>query len=138
MDLGIFEKEYRNHFVVSEQTFLAFQQCSGDFNPLHTKESFAKEKGFPSCVMYGNILNAFLSFFVGMMLPVSDVIIHSQDIVFRNPVFLNDALEFQAEVSNLSEAVQAVEFKYAFRKEDGLLVAKGHIQIGILESPEKR
>ena len=134
MDLSVFNKEYRNRFVVSEKTFLAFQQCSGDFNPLHTDESFAERKGFPSCVMYGNILNAFLSYFVGMMLPVPDVIIHSQDIVFRSPVFLNDVLEFHAEVSNISEAVQAVEFKYTFRKVNGLLAAKGHIQIGLLES----
>lgn len=138
MNLDIFKKEFRSRFVVSEQTFLAFQQCSRDFNPLHTKESFAQGKGFPSCVMYGNILNAFLSYFVGMMLPVPDVIIHSQDIVFRNPFFLNDTLDFLAEVSNISEAVQAVEFKYTFRKENGLLVAKGHIQIGLLESVEKQ
>ena len=136
MDLNLFKKEYRHRFVISEQVFLAFQQCSGDFNPLHTKESFAQHKGFSSCVMYGNILNTFLSYFVGMMLPVPDVIIHSQDIVFRNPVFLNDSLEFKAEVSNISEAVKAVEFKYSFRNADDLLVAKGHIQIGILESAE--
>ena len=132
MDLSIFDKEYQHKFVVTQAVYDGFQQCSGDFNPLHTQEAFAKSKGFPECVMYGNILNGFVSYFIGMLLPTPDVIIHSQDIRFKNPVFLNDELDFTAKVEDVSEVVNTVIFKYAFRNAAGKLVARGHVQIGII------
>lgn len=131
MDLSIFDKEYQHKFVVTKAVYDGFQLCSGDFNSLHTEIDFAKSKGFNECVMYGNILNGFVSFFVGMMLPTPDVIIHSQDISFKNPVFLNDELDFTAKVEAVSEAVNTVIFKYTFRR-GGKIVAKGHVQIGVL------
>ena len=132
MDLSIFDKEYQHKFVVSQAVYDGFQQCSGDFNPLHTQEAFAKSKGFSECVMYGNILNGFVSYFIGMLLPTPDVIIHSQDIMFKNPVFLNDELDFTAKVEDISEVVNTVIFKYAFRNAAGKLVARGHVQIGVI------
>ena len=132
LDLTIFDKTYTHRFEVSDAVYESFQQCSGDFNPLHTLEEFAKRKGFPERVMYGNILNCFLSYFVGMLLPIQDVIIHSQDIAFKNPVFKGDILDFEASVDGLFESVQAIEFKYSFKNAERKTVAKGHIQIGIL------
>lgn len=132
MDLRIFDKEYKHLFIVSDEVYDAFQKCSGDFNPLHTDEDFAKSKGFSECVMYGNILNVFVSYFIGMLLPTTKVIIHSQDIAYKNPVFRHDVLDFNAKVSDISEAVQAVEFKFTFRNSAGNVVAKGRVQIGVL------
>ena len=132
MDLSIFDKEYKHQFVVSDEVYDAFQKCSGDFNPLHTDETFARSKGFPYCVMYGNILNGFVSYFIGMLLPTQEVIIHSQEIAYKNPVFKHDVLDFTAKVSDISEAVQTVEFKFIFRNASGKVVAKGLVQIGML------
>lgn len=132
MDLSIFDKEYQHKFVVTQAVYDGFQQCSGDFNLLHTNQDFAKGKGFPQCVMYGNILNGFVSYFIGMLLPSQEVIIHSQDIMFKNPVFLNDKLDFTAKVEDISEVVNTVIFKYAFRNAAGRLVARGHVQIGVI------
>lgn len=132
MDLSIFDKEYQHKFVVTQAVYDGFQQCSEDFNPLHTNQDFAKGKGFPQCVMYGNILNGFVSYFIGMLLPSQEVIIHSQDIIFKNPVFLNDELDFTAKVEDISEVVNTVIFKYSFRNAAGKLVARGHVQIGVI------
>lgn len=132
MDLSIFDKGYQHKFVVTQAVYDGFQQCSGDFNPLHTNQDFAKGKGFPQCVMYGNILNGFVSYFIGMLLPTQEVIIHSQDIMFKNPVFLNDELDFTAKVEDISEVVNTVIFKYTFRNAAGKLVARGHVQIGVI------
>ena len=96
---------------------------------------FAIEKGFASQVMYGNILNAFISHFVGMLLPTRDVMIQSQDISFHKPVFLNDDIQLDASVETVSEAVNIIEYKLKFRRiTEGKpeLVAKGHVQIGLL------
>ncbi len=132
MNLQFFDKEYKHTFRVDETVYTAFQICSGDKNPLHTDVDFAKGKGFKGCVMYGNILNAFVSYFIGMLLPTKDVIIHSQDIGYKNPLFLDDELVFTAKVSGIFEAVNAVEFKFNFKNKENKIVANGHIQIGLL------
>lgn len=119
-------------FAINERIKKAFQDCSNDFNPLHNDPDFAGRKGFPECVMYGNILNCFLSFFIGELLPTKDVIIHSQEITYRKPVFLNDILNFKAEIYEIIEAVNTVIYKYTFKNQASQTVAKGKIQIGIL------
>lgn len=118
-------------FHVTEEVYHAFQTCSNDRNPLHTEESFAVSKGFRSKVMYGNILNAFVSFFVGECLPTKEVVIHSQEIQYKNPVYMNDTLIFDAKVDGIYESVNTVEFKFKFVNEEGLVVAKGKVQIGV-------
>lgn len=132
MNLSVFEKEYQHRFVVTKEVYDAFQLCSGDKNPLHTNEEFARAKGFSECVMYGNILNGFVSYFIGMLLPSPDVIIHSQDIAYKNPVFMGDELDFTAKVEDISNAVKAIIFKFTFRNQSGKVVAKGHVQIGVI------
>jgi len=124
--------KFEESFVVSKKTHQDFIQLSQDVNPLHTNGEFALSKGFQGVVMHGNILNAFLSYFIGVCLPSKDVIIHSQDIQFKNPVYLDDKLDFTAQVSGVFESVNAVEFKYYFRNLELKIVAKGKIQIGII------
>ena len=124
--------EFEEYFVVSNSTYQDFLKLSNDKNPLHTNKDFALSKGFKGLVMHGNILNAYLSYFIGECLPLKDVIIHSQDIRFKNPVYLNDKLKFSAIVSGVFESVNAVEFKYYFRNSQLKVVAKGKIQIGII------
>ncbi|GHT43562.1 hypothetical protein AGMMS49965_17580 [Bacteroidia bacterium] len=147
---------YEREFCVSGEVYNGFVDVFRDRNPLHTDAAFAKNKGFEGVVMHGNILNGFLSYFIGECLPTKDVIIHSQEIQFKNAVYLNDTLNFKAQVVGVYESVNAIEFKFEFRRnltkinestEGGvqlpdnqqvmtdkkpLLVAKGKIQIGLL------
>lgn len=122
---------FTHTFQVSEAVYRGFQQTFKDYNPLHTLDEVAREKGFAGKVMHGNILNGFLSYFIGEGLPVKDVIIHSQSISFHKPVYLNDVLRFQAEITDFSESVKVVAFGFYFENESGKKVAKGKIQIGL-------
>lgn len=120
-------------FIVSPETYTGFIKLFKDENPLHTDEQFAKTKGFKGKVMHGNILHGFISYFIGECLPVKNVIIHSQEIEFKNPVYLNDELQFKAVVTGIYESVNTVEFKYYFKNSASNSVAKGKIQIGLLK-----
>lgn len=132
-------KNITHTYKVTPDVYYSFQRCSNDFNPLHTDEQWAKNKGFQECVMYGNILNAFVSHFVGMLLPSRNVIIQTQDIAFHKPVFLNDEIKLESSIEDVSEAVGIVNYKLKFTKfpkeenEKSILVAKGHVQIGLLK-----
>ena len=124
---------YKQKYCITPEVYSHFQMCSKDLNPLHTDEEFARIKGFSEKVMHGNILNAFISHFIGECLPIKDVIIHSQSITFKNPVFMYENLDFEAVVSGLFEAVNAIEFKYKFIKPNGKIAGKGLIQIGVIK-----
>ena len=123
-------------YQVTQEVYNGFQQCSSDYNPLHTDSAFASSKGFSSVVMYGNILNAFVSHFVGMLLPTREVMIQSQDICYQKPVYLNDEIILESSIDTISEAVNIIQYKLKFiRMKDGKreAVAKGHVQIGLLK-----
>ena len=123
--------EFRKEFVVTQKIYHGFRELFNDNNPLHVDAAFARAKGFDDIVMHGNILNGFLSYFIGECLPDKNVIIHSQEIKYSNPVYLNDKLIFTAKVEAIFESVRAVEIKFHFEKENALKVAKGKIQIGL-------
>jgi acyl dehydratase len=125
-------QQFRQSFRVTDQVYKGFIQISGDHNPLHTDEAFAQSKGFRGRVMHGNILNCFVSFFIGECLPVKNVIIHAQSIKYSLPVYLNDEVEFVAEIEGFYESVQTYEFKFYFKNADGKKVAKGDVQIGLI------
>lgn len=123
-------------YHVTPDVYFGFQRISSDFNPLHTDEAFAKSKGFPERVMYGNILNGFVSHFVGMILPSRDVMIQTQDIQYRKPVYLNDTILLKSEIETVSDAVEIINYKlkfYRVAEPKNVLVASGHVQIGTLK-----
>jgi len=124
---------YTHTFHVTQEVYDSFQVCSQDRNPLHTNETFARSKGFSDRVMYGNILNAFVSFFIGECLEIKDVMIQSQSINFKKPVFMNDTLDLTAKVDGIYDSVNTVEFKFAFaNKQNGVTVANGKVSISVM------
>ncbi|MCX5849039.1 MAG: MaoC/PaaZ C-terminal domain-containing protein [Deltaproteobacteria bacterium] len=124
--------KYEISFIISESIYEGFIQLFNDKNPLHVNESFAIEKGFKGKVMHGNILNGFLSYFIGECLPIKNVIILSQEIKYNKPVYLNDRLLFTAQVHDIFESANMVEIKFSFTNSDSIKVAKGNINIGII------
>jgi 3-hydroxybutyryl-CoA dehydratase len=123
---------YTHRFTVSPAIYTGFIQAYNDKNPLHTDADFAISKGFAGRVMHGNILNGFLSYFVGECLPLKNVIIHAQSIKYALPVYLDDELELNAEITGFFESVNTYEFRFYFKNKEGKKVAKGDIQIGLL------
>lgn len=120
-------------FVIDSKVHEGFISVFKDLNPLHTDENYARQKGFSGKVMHGNILNGFLSYFIGELLPVKNVIIHTQSINYKNPVYLNDEINFEATVEEVYESVGAIGLIYEFRNPaKNHVSAKGKIQIGLI------
>lgn len=122
--------KYHHDFKVSEEVYAGFLDTFHDHNSLHTNKEFAVSKGFQDIVMHGNILNGFLSYFIGQLLPSEHVIIMQQEISFHLPVYLNDVLSFSAIIVGIYESVGGIEFKFDFKNATGKKVAKGKILIG--------
>ena len=122
-------QNFHHQFSVDSFIYEGFIEIFKDKNALHTNEDFGKEKGFAGKVMHGNILNGFISFFIGELLPSEEVMILSQTINYKNPVYLNDILNFEATVIEQSEAVKVNEIKFKFVNSAMKIVASGKIQI---------
>lgn len=124
---------FKNKFKISKKIYDGFIKLFADKNPLHTDEVFAQSKGFKSRVMHGNILGGFLSYFIGECLPMKDVIIHSQEIKYIKPVYLNELVSLNTEIIGIYKSVNVIEFKFYFENEKSIKIAKGKIQIGIIQ-----
>ena len=136
LQLAKHSQQIQHIYSITPEVYYSFQRCSNDYNPLHTDEDFAKSKNFSERVMYGNILNCFVSHFVGMLLPVRNVILIAQDIQYHRPVYLYDEICMEAIVNNVSDTVNIIEYKLKFFKqmeEKKTIVAKGHVQVGLLK-----
>lgn len=62
------EVGHKERFVttVSETKMRGYCDITGDLNPLHNDESFAREKGFDGRVVYGLLNASYFSTLVGM------------------------------------------------------------------------
>src|SRR5579872_7448002 len=120
---------YELNYPVTPAIRDGFRDIFKDANPLHTDKGFAREKGFDDAVMYGNILNGFISHFIGEALPVKNVIIHAQQIKFFKPFYCGDELILRAELSESVASVQAFIFNFGFFNRSGLEIARGKVQI---------
>lgn len=118
-------------FSVDTSKYLKFVELSNDRNPLHMDSDFAVNKGFDGPVMHGNQLNVFISYFIGELLGVENVMLLTQTIKYQSPFYLHDKLKFHARVSEVFESVQVINFKFQFKEEDKN-IAKGEIQIKLI------
>jgi 3-hydroxybutyryl-CoA dehydratase len=120
-------------FIITNQVYDLFVSTFNDKNPLHISDEFAKQNGFKSKVMHGNILNGFVSYFVGECLPIKNVIIQTQEIKYFKPSYLNDNLKYEAEICDVFDSVNSFEIKFVFKNVEKQKVASGKINIGILK-----
>lgn len=110
-----------------------FIGISGDANPLHTSDDFARSKGFKAALMHGNILNCFVSYLIGEMLPSKNVMILSQEIKYINPVYLGAKLALTAEITGSFDSIPGLEVSFLFTDEKTAeKKAKGKVLVKII------
>ena len=121
---------------VTHEMMEAFLGIMGDVNPLHTDVSFAKEKGYDSCVVYGMLTASFLSTLAGVYLPGKNSLIHSVETKFVKPVFEGDVLTVSGKVTEKRELFSAFVMKVEIRNQNNEKVLRGNMQIGVMKDGE--
>ena len=124
--------QYERNLIVSQKLMEDFSKISGDCNPLHTNDDFARKKGFPGRVAYGNILGLMISELVGMGLDDENVMLISQRLDYKKPMFVGDVIVVTGVVSAISKTVKVVEMKLYFRNQEVVVVAKGSCSLKCL------
>ena len=109
-----------------------FAELSGDFNPLHTDDAFARRKGFQGRVVYGGLLVAKISELIGMRLPGKNSIWASLSLEFLQPLYLDQSVQLEAVVSRASPGTGLVELKLTLRR-DGQKLCKGRAEVIVVD-----
>jgi 3-hydroxybutyryl-CoA dehydratase len=111
----------------------SFAELSGDVNPLHMDQEFAREAGFPGRVAFGMLTASFYSRLVGVYLPGKRALLHGIDAEFRQPAYIGDRLLVSGEVTFLNEAYRRLELKARVRNQAGKVISRATILAGLRE-----
>lgn len=90
--------------VVGAADIEAFAEVSGDNNPVHLDEAYAKTTTFGERIAHGMLSAAYISAILGTRLPGPGAIYLSQSLRFRRPVKIGDLVVARATVTALDEA----------------------------------
>lgn len=123
--------EFEAEYIIDYKLYQNFLVSFRDSNPLHVSRDYAISKGFDDLVMHGNILNGFISNFIGEKLPIKNVIIHKQNIKYFLPCYIDEKLHLKTKITEIHEGLMVVVFSFNFFSNE-LNIASGQIQIGIL------
>ena len=101
--------KFKHSWSISQSQLDEFAHLSGDRNLLHTDGNYAKSHGFKDKVVHGALILAKVSEFIGMKLPYKDVVWLYSNIIFSNPLYLDEEVELSGSLTSYSAAVSTVE-----------------------------
>lgn len=78
-----------------------FAALSGDDNPLHVDESYAKKGRFGRCVAHGILVSGLISKVLGTQLPGEGSIYLAQELSFRKPVYVGDTVTARVRITEI-------------------------------------
>ena len=90
--------------VVGAADIEAFAEVSGDNNPVHLDEAYAKTTTFGERIAHGMLSGAYISAILGTRLPGPGCIYLSQSLRFRRPVRIGDLVVARVVVKTLDAA----------------------------------
>ena len=108
--------------VITESMLDDFAKLSGDNNPLHMDENYAKSNNFENRVCHGMLLASFFSRLVGMYIPGENALYFSQSLKFQYPCFVNDRIKIHGEVIDKSLATKIITLKTTISKDKHQIV----------------
>jgi 3-hydroxybutyryl-CoA dehydratase len=96
------------HILVTEEMINNFGKLSGDLNPLHMDENYAKNTNFGRRVCHGMLLTSFFSQLVGMYIPGKNALYLSQSVNFVSPCFIGDNITIHGKVIDKSNSTKII------------------------------
>ena len=118
--------------TVANQDVIGFAELSGDHNPIHLSDHFARNTRFGERIVHGLYTASLISAVIGMRLPGPGAVYVSQTLNFRGPVKIGDVIEVNVEVIELIDAGRRVRVKCECLV-DGKVVLDGE---GMLSVPK--
>ena len=117
--------------TITDEMMASFNAITGDVNPLHNDEDYARSLGHPGRVVYGMLTGSLLSTLAGVYLPGKRSLIHEVKLKFAKPVYIGDTLTVEGEVEEKHDAYSLLMIKVTIRNQRGEKVCRAKMQVGV-------
>lgn len=111
--------------TVSESDIYQFAGITGDFNPAHMNEEYAKKTFFKTRIAHGMLSAGFISTAIGTKLPGTGSIYIKQACSFLAPVRIGDTITARVEVIEIMDGKNRVRLKTVCLNQEGTQVLDG-------------
>lgn len=118
-------QRYECKKVITDDMVREFARITGDNNPVHLDEEFAKNTIFKKRIAHGILVLGMVSSVLGMEFPGPGTIFLKQDSMFRAPVYLNEEISIELEVLEKYEEKSRLRISTNVIKENGKAAIKG-------------
>jgi 3-hydroxybutyryl-CoA dehydratase len=119
--------------TVTETDIYLYAGITGDFNPAHVNEEYAKNTFFKTRIAHGMLTAGFISAIIANQLPGPGTIYLKQDLSFLAPVRIGDTITGRVEVLELNTEKNRVRLKTTCSNQEGVVVLTGE---GLVSPPK--
>ena len=131
MDLKIGD-QFSTSREVTDEVIRKFAEVSGDFNPIHLDEEFAKSTRFGRRIAHGMLSGAFISAVLGNEFRERKIVYLSQTMKFVAPVFIGDTVTATGTITNIRKDKDIVTLETVCTNQNGETLVKGEAAVMIL------
>jgi 3-hydroxybutyryl-CoA dehydratase len=116
--------------TVRDEHIRLFAQVSGDDQPLHLDEAFARKTRFKKRIAHGMLSAGFISAVLGTKLAPGFVAVYlSQTLRFRLPVAIGDTITATAEVTEVDAEKRTYTLRTDCTNQEGAVVVQGEAKV---------
>ena len=115
--------------TITEADVLLFGAVSGDVNPAHFNEEYAKNTFFKGRIAHGMISAGLISAVLGVHMPGPGTIDLSQTLNFLAPVRIGDTITATGKVVEMIPEKNRVKIETICTNQDGTVVTKGEAMV---------
>ena len=122
--------------TVSESDVYLFAGVTGDLNPAHVSEEFAKDTFFKTRIAHGMLSASFISTVIGTMLPGPGSVYMRQEASFLAPVKFGDTITAIVEVAEIIADKKRVRLKTYCINQEKTVVVDGEALVSPPRAPK--
>ena len=124
--------------TISESDIYLFAGVTGDLNPAHINEEYAKKTFFKTRIAHGMLLAGFISAVLGNKLPGPGTVYIKQELNFLAPVHIGDTITSRAELTEIIPEKNRARFKTTCLNQDGEPVLDGEATVSPPKPPNQQ
>jgi len=115
--------------TVTETDIYLYAGITGDYNPAHINDAYAKNTFFKTRIAHGMLSAGFISTVLGTQLPGPGTIYLKQELAFLAPVRIGETITARVEVIEIIAGKNRLRLKTTCTNQDGVDVLSGEATV---------